>query len=142
MIDSFASSDIAPHRFEISEVTRQQAFQGIVDCELSPGGNLQTDEEIEIAIRKLATTGHHPVSTCRMGPDHDVGAVVDHQLRVRGAEGLRIVDASIYPDQISGNTGAPTMMIAEKAADMILDKPALPAEDPRDSIREKEKAIA
>ena len=81
----------------------------------------QTDAQIEQFIRQHADTIYHPVGSFRMGP----GAmdVVDAQLRVRGIEGLRVVDASIMPDITSGNTNFPAMMIAEKAAEMILGKP-------------------
>ena len=77
----------------------------------------QTDAQIEDFIRDHADTIYHPVGTCRMG--NGAMDVVDAQLRVHGVEGLRVVDASVMPRIISGNTNAPTIMIAEKAADMI-----------------------
>lgn len=67
--------------------------------------------------------GHHPVSTCRIGADDDVQAVLDAEFRVRGIEGLRVVDASAFPDQLSGNPNAAVIMMAERAADMLLGRP-------------------
>jgi len=79
-------------------------------------------EQLEEYVRCHADTEYHPVGTCKMGPDSDNMAVVDEQLRVRGINSLRVVDASIMPCLISGNTNAPTIMIAEKAADMMKPK--------------------
>ncbi len=93
--------------------------------ELLPGGALQSDEELNGAIRALGGITHHPVGTCAMGTGPQ--AVVDSQLRVHGIQGLRVVDASVMPSIVGGNTNAATLMIAEKAADMILGRHVPPA---------------
>jgi choline dehydrogenase len=90
--------------------------------EVTPGVAAESDADLLAFIRATATTVFHPVGTCRMGTDAD--AVVDPDLRVRGVDGLRVADASVTPLLPSANTNAPTMMIAEKAADLILRAPA------------------
>ncbi|MDP3854002.1 choline dehydrogenase [Phenylobacterium sp.] len=109
------------------KVAEQSALDAYRTEELFPGKHVQTDAEIDAWIRKSAETIYHPVGTCKMGTD-DM-AVVDAELRVRGIEGLRVIDASVMPTLVGGNTNAPTIMIAEKAADMIRGKAALPADD-------------
>ena len=96
---------------------RQPALARYVGEELIPGPNCQTDEEILNAVRRLSTSGLHGVATCRMGRDED--AVVDGRLRVRGVEGLRVVDCSVVPSLVSGNTNAPAMALGWRASDLI-----------------------
>jgi len=95
-----------------------RAFNPYRGEELLPGAGQDDDAALTAFIRRKAETIYHPVGTCRMGTDGD--AVVDAELRVRGIEGLRVVDASIMPTLIGGNTNAPTMMIAERASEMVL----------------------
>src|SRR6516164_1386439 len=87
--------------------------------ELAPGADRTNDDEILDWVKKAAETTYHPVGTCKMGSDPM--AVVDAQLRVHGIAGLRVADASIMPTLTSGNTNAPSIMIGEKAADMVLN---------------------
>jgi choline dehydrogenase-like flavoprotein len=94
--------------------------------EITPGAGCQSDEELDAHVRATMGTVHHPVGTCKMGADDDEQTVVDGQLRVRGVESLRVVDASVMPDLIGGATNAPVIMIAEKAADMIRGNTPLP----------------
>jgi choline dehydrogenase len=96
-----------------------QALARFAPREKLPGPELQTDGELQRAARDLGTTIFHPVGTCRMG--HDDLSVVDDRLRVRGIESLRVIDASIMPRIVSGNTNAPTVMIAEQGASFILN---------------------
>jgi choline dehydrogenase len=102
------------------EVLAQPAFEPHRQVELEPGATVQTDDALREWIRGHAETLYHPVGTCKMGLDEM--AVVDPQLRVRGVEGLRVVDASIMPTLVGGNTNAPTTMIGEKGAAMMLQQ--------------------
>ena len=99
------------------EIFGQEAFDEYRGEELAPGAEVQTDEQIDEWVRRMSDTDYHPSCTCKMGEDNM--AVVDAQCRVQGLEGLRVVDASIMPSIVSGNLNAPTIMIAEKAADLI-----------------------
>jgi len=100
-------------------IVSQDAIRDHIANELNPGPDVTSDQDIERYIRSTAVTAFHASGTCRMGNDPD--AVVDARLRVRGIEGLRVVDASIMPNIVSANTYAATIMIAEKAADMIIE---------------------
>jgi choline dehydrogenase len=106
-------------------IAAQPALARYIEHELMPGPAVATDEQLLEHARTWGTTIYHPVGTCAMG--HGPGAVVDPHLRVHGVEGLRVVDASIMPRLISGNTNAPTIMIAEKASDMIRGRMAAAA---------------
>ena len=113
--------------FKLSlELLAKPAWDRVRGEELRPGVHVRSDESLRQYIRESCGTAFHPVGTCRMGSDPE--AVVDPQLRVHGVEGLRVVDASVMPTLIGGNTNAPTIMIAEKAADMIRGRPPLPPE--------------
>jgi choline dehydrogenase-like flavoprotein len=104
------------------EIMSQPALQRYVQSEVLPGGNLKTDQELFDYACANAKTDHHPVGTCRMGPADDPNSVVSTDLRLIGMQGLRVVDASVMPRVPSCNTNAPTIMVAEKAADHILGR--------------------
>ncbi|ATQ43925.1 choline dehydrogenase [Caulobacter mirabilis] len=111
------------------DVASQAALDPYRTSEYAPGAAVRTDAEIDAWIRAKSETIYHPVGTCRMGVDGDAMAVVDGQLKVQGLEGLRVIDASVMPTLIGGNTNAPTMMIAEKIADVIRGRAALAPQD-------------
>ncbi|MDR3418731.1 MAG: choline dehydrogenase [Nevskia sp.] len=113
---------------EARRVMSQPALARHGVCEFEPGEGVQTDEQLRDFIRRRAETVYHPVGTCKMG--RDAAAVVDPRLRVHGLQGLRVVDASIMPTLVGGNTNAPATMIAEKAADLILQDAALAIDVP------------
>jgi choline dehydrogenase len=106
------------------EILAQPALASFRGPELSPGEHVQSDAEIDAYIRQGVETCYHPVGTCRMGLTSD--CVVDTHCRVHGIAGLRVVDASVMPSIVSGNTNAPTIMIAEKASDLIRGRTTLP----------------
>ena len=110
------------------ELFAQPAFDPWRGQELAPGEAVQCDEEIDAFVRETVQSAYHPCGTCRMGID-DMAVVDPAELRVRGLEGLRIVDSSVMPAITTGNLNAPTIMIAEKAADAILARPSLPPSD-------------
>jgi len=115
------------------EIIAQKAFDPFRGPELDPGPAVTTDAEIDDYIRRNCHTQYHPVGTCKMGLDPM--AVVDPELKVHGLSGLRVVDASIMPVMVSANTNASTIMIAEKASDMILGRAAPPREDLSGKLR-------
>ncbi len=90
----------------------------IITGEIKPGPEVRTDDDLLADFRARADTVYHPVGTCAMGPDAR-NAVVDARLRVHGVSGLRVIDASVFPAITSGNTNAPTVMVAEKGADSV-----------------------
>ncbi|OTF04664.1 GMC family oxidoreductase, partial [Halorubrum sp. SD612] len=108
------------------EIARQDALSEYVGRERWPGEEVETDEEIARHVREECHTVYHPVGTCKMGDGE--AAVVDDELRVRGVDGLRVVDASVMPELVGGNTNAPTIAIAERAADLIRDDRTAAAE--------------
>nr|WP_256468950.1 GMC oxidoreductase [Bradyrhizobium sp. 76] len=114
------AADLAPMvaaALQVRKVAAQPALAPFIAKELEPGCEIRREDELRDWIRGSMFSGKHPVGTCRMGSDY--AAVVDPQLRVRGVEKLRVVDASVKPTIIGGNTNASTIMIAEKAADLI-----------------------
>jgi choline dehydrogenase-like flavoprotein len=107
------------------EIAAQEPFREVVVQELKPGSSVSDRAELEANLRRRLMLIHHPVGTCRMS-EEGADAVLDSHLRVHGMEGLRVVDASVMPVIPGGNTNAPTIMVAEKAADLIRGRAAEP----------------
>jgi choline dehydrogenase len=131
--DAFAAPKISPNYLSTPEdrkvaanalsltrnIVAAPALQKYMPEEFKPGLQYRTEEELAMAAGDIGTTIFHPVGTCKMGRDDDPLAVVDSQLRVKGVARLRVIDASVMPTITSGNTNSPTIMIAEKAAQLI-----------------------
>jgi 4-pyridoxate dehydrogenase len=115
------------------DIARQRAVAPFIAGELGPLGAVRSDEQLEHVIRTTAVTAHHPAGTCRIGPVSDPMAVVDAELRVHGVEGLRVVDASVFPDLVGGNINATVVMIAERASDLIRGS-ATPSDRPVNAL--------
>lgn len=109
------------------EIIHQPALDSFRGEEIQPGRDIHSDEAIDAWVRNNVESAYHPSCTCKMGADTDDSAVVDSECRVRGIDGLRVVDSSIMPSITNGNLNAPTIMLAEKAADMILGQSPLQA---------------
>ena len=107
------------------EIIAQPAMDAFRAEEIAPGADVQTDDEIDAFVRQTMESTYHPCGSCRMGEDGM--AVVDSELRVHGLEGLRVIDSSVFPSEPNANLNAPTIMLAERASDLILGKPPLPA---------------
>jgi choline dehydrogenase len=106
------------------EIIAQPAFDRFRGEEMAPGKDVQKDDEIDAWVRETMESTYHPCGSCRMG--EDAMAVVDSQLKVRGLEGLRVIDSSVFPSEPNANLNAPTIMLAERAADMVRGRPLLP----------------
>jgi choline dehydrogenase len=111
------------------EIIAQPAMDPYRGDEIQPGLDVSSDDQIDDWVRANVESAYHPCGTCKMGPLDDADAVVDTECRVLGVEGLRVVDASVFPTVPNGNINAPTIMVAEKVADMILERPKLPQSD-------------
>jgi choline dehydrogenase len=109
------------------EIMRQKALEPFAAEEIQPGNSVQSEAEIDAFIREHCESAYHPCGTCKMGSRDDPMAVVDHECRVIGVENLRVVDSSIMPQVTNGNLNGPTLMIGEKASDLILGREPLAA---------------
>ncbi|MCL5778048.1 choline dehydrogenase [Limibaculum sp. FT325] len=111
------------------EIFAAPAFDGFRGHEIQPGAEVRTDDDLDAFIRAHVESAYHPCGTCRIGRADDTMAVVDPQARVIGVERLRVADSSIFPRITNGNLNAPSIMVGEKVADMVLDKPPLPRDN-------------
>ncbi len=111
------------------EILQQTTLDSYRGDEIQPGSDVQSDEEIDAWVKANVESAYHPSCTCKIGADDDPMAVLDNECRVRGIQSLRVVDSSIFPTITNGNLNAPSIMVAEKAADMILGKAPLPSLD-------------
>jgi choline dehydrogenase len=118
----------------VREFVTARPMAEICKSELAPGAHVRSDEELLQYVRTNVATLYHPVGTCAMGGESRWSSVVDPELRVRGVTGLRVVDASVMPSVPRGNTNAPTIAIAERAADLIAGRAPLAAVDPADPV--------
>ena len=128
---NYLASEIDRQEFrDIVRLTRElfgtKALSKFSKGEIQPGADIDTDADIDAFVRRSAETVYHCSCTCKMGSDSDPDAVVDSDCKVRGIDNLRVVDASIMPSVVSGNLNGPVIMMAEKAADLILGKTPLP----------------
>ena len=101
------------------ELAHRPELKDFVSREIGPGPGVVSDAQLEAYVRKTAVTAHHPAGTCKMGTENDPFAVVDRQLRVRGTEGLRVVDASVFPDLVGGNINAGSSLATGLASCVI-----------------------
>ena len=129
---NYMSTDEDWHDFRTAirltrEIFAQPALDKFRGDEIAPGKQAQTDAELDDFVRENVESAYHPCGTCRMGAPDDVNAVVDPECRVIGTHGLRVVDSSIFPEITNGNLNAPSILVGEKAADLILGRPPLPA---------------
>ena len=106
----------------VRDIASQKSLDAFRGPEIQPA-----DEDLTSFIKRTAWTAHHPLGTCKMGPDTDETAVVDPELRVRGAEALRVIDGSVFPDMVGGNINAPIIMFAERMSDILRGRETLPA---------------
>jgi choline dehydrogenase len=109
----------------VREIVAQPAFDRFRGIEIAPGAEMQTDDQIDAWVRETMESTYHPCGTCRMGED-DM-AVVDSELKVRGIDGLRVIDSSVFPSEPNANLNAPTIMLAERGSDLVLGRPLLAA---------------